>query len=96
MRASVMFALACGAAAAVACEPAAAANAWGGSYCLAYGEGGADCGFTSLAQCQASASGTLSGCYAAPPSLLQQQGASTLQAVPVQGRRAARAGRSGQ
>ena len=89
-----MFALAC-AAAAFACEPAAAANAWNGSYCLAYGEGGADCGFTSLAQCQASASGTLSGCYAAPPSLRQEQGASAPPAAPAQSRRGARTGRSG-
>jgi hypothetical protein len=91
-----MFALVCGAAAAVAlaCEPATAANAWGGSFCLAYREGGADCGFTSLAQCQASASGTGDGCYAAPPALLQEQGASAVQAEPSQSRRGARAGRS--
>ena len=90
MKQSLMFAVACAAAAAVAfaCEPAKAANAWGGSYCLAYQEGGADCGFTSLAQCQASASGTGDGCYAAPPSLRQEQGAS--QVAPTQGRRGAR------
>src|SRR5947207_8842542 len=95
MRLSVMFAFACGAtaAAALAGEGAKAANAWGGSYCLSYGEGGTDCGFTSLAQCQASASGTLSGCYAAPQALLQQQGASAPQAAPAQTRRGARVGR---
>src|SRR5437763_7564194 len=96
MRQSVMFAVACGAAAAAALtgEGAKAANAWGGSYCLAYGEGGTDCGFTTLAQCQASASGTLSGCYAAPQALLQQQRASAPQAAPTQRRRSARSGRS--
>ena len=90
-----MFTLACGAAAAVAlaCEPAAAANAWGGSFCLSYRDGGTDCGFTSLAQCQASASGTDAGCYAAPPSLLQQQGASAPLAAPAQSRHSVRAGR---
>ena len=97
MRQSVMLAFACGAiaAAAFAGEPAAAANAWGGSYCLGYAEGGKDCGFTSLAQCQASASGTLDGCYAAPQALLQQQGVSVPQAAPIQSRRAARGGGRG-
>src|SRR5437868_3751987 len=96
MRASLMFAFVCGATAAVALagEPVSAANAWGGSYCLAYQEGGADCGFTSLAQCQASASGTGDGCYAAPPSLRQEQGAAAVQGVSTQGRRAGRVGRS--
>ena len=77
MRTSVMFAVACGAIAATAPadEPARAANAWGGSYCLSYREGGTDCGFTSLAQCQASASGIDAGCYAAPHAALGEQGA---------------------
>ncbi len=84
MRSSMMFAVACGAIAVAAFtgEPASAANAWGGAFCLSYRDGGADCGFTTLAQCQASASGTDAGCYAAPPSL-QQQGASAPQAAPT-------------
>jgi hypothetical protein len=32
-------------------------------YCLAYDEGGTDCGFTSKAQCQATASGIRAECY---------------------------------
>jgi hypothetical protein len=96
MRTSVKFVLACGAitAAALACDPASAANAWGGSFCLSYRDGGTDCGFTSLAQCQASASGTDAGCYAAPQALLQQQGASVSQPAPGQSRRTARVRRS--
>lgn len=31
-------------------------------YCLYYGEGGTDCSFVSLAQCQATASGIRAGC----------------------------------
>jgi hypothetical protein len=94
MRQSVMLAFACGAIAAVfAGEPAAAANAWGGSYCLGYAEGGKDCGFTSLAQCQASASGTLDGCYARP-GVAVHQGGSVQLAAPAQDRRGA--ARSGQ
>ena len=85
MRSSVMVAVACGVIAVVALagESAKAANAWGGAFCLSYRDGGADCGFTTLAQCQASASGTDAGCYAAPPSLQQQQGASAPQAAPT-------------
>jgi hypothetical protein len=33
------------------------------AFCLAYGEGGTDCGFTSYAQCQATASGQDAECY---------------------------------
>jgi uncharacterized protein DUF3551 len=97
MRQTVMFAVLCGAiaAAALAAEPARAANAWGGSYCMSDREGRSDCSFTSLAQCQASASGTDAGCYARPPALLQQQGASVPLAAPAQGGPAARAGRGG-
>lgn len=71
------LAAACGAiaAATLAGEPASAANAWGGSFCIGYREGGSDCSFTNLAQCQASASGIDAGCYAAPQAALQQQGA---------------------
>ncbi len=36
-----------------------------GRYCLSYNEGGTDCGFTSYAQCQATASGINAGCYGA-------------------------------
>ena len=93
MRSSVMFALACGtiAVAAFIGEPAHAANAWGGSFCLSYRDGGADCGFTSLAQCQASASGTDAGCYAVPRAVLQQQGGFAPPGVAAQSRRGARA-----
>ena len=87
-----MFAAACGvaAAAALAGGPAKAANAWGGSYCMSDREGRNDCSFTTLAQCQASASGTDAGCYARPQALLQQQGAYAPQAAPARGRRVAR------
>jgi hypothetical protein len=34
-----------------------------GHYCLAYALGGTDCGFTSYAQCQATASGLAAECY---------------------------------
>ena len=37
-----------------------------GHACLEYDEGGTDCGFTSYAQCEASASGIGAECYAAP------------------------------
>ena len=68
MRSSVTFAVACGAIAltAFAADSAKAANAWGGSYCMSDREGRSDCSFTTLAQCQASASGTDAGCYARP------------------------------
>jgi hypothetical protein len=74
MRQSVMFAVACGAVAAAALpfDPAAAANAWGGSYCMSDREGRSDCSFTSLAQCWASASGTDAGCYTRPPRAVAQ------------------------
>jgi Protein of unknown function (DUF3551) len=60
MRSSVTIAVACGAIAlvAVAGEGAKTASAWGGSHCMSYREGRSDCSFTTLAQCQASASGT--------------------------------------
>ena len=34
-----------------------------GHYCLSYAEGGMDCGFTSYAQCEATASGIAAECY---------------------------------
>jgi hypothetical protein len=37
-----------------------------GRYCLLYAEGGTDCGFTSYAQCQATASGIAAECYGPP------------------------------
>ena len=94
MRSSAMFAVACAgiAAAALAGEPARAANAWGGSFCIGYREGGTDCSFTSLAQCQASASGIDAGCYAAPQAALQGQGAYVSQ--PAQRQHPARVRRS--
>ena len=95
MRSSMMFAIACGAtAAALAGEPASAANAWGGSFCIGYREGGADCSFTSLAQCQATASGIDAACYAAPPALLHEQGAYVSQPAPGQRQHPARVRRS--
>jgi hypothetical protein len=36
------------------------------TYCLSYDEGGTDCGFTSYAQCKATASGIAAECYASP------------------------------
>jgi Protein of unknown function (DUF3551) len=33
------------------------------NYCLEYHEGGSDCGFTSMAQCEATASGTAAECF---------------------------------
>ena len=95
MRRIVMFAAACGvaAAAALAGGPAKAANAWGGSYCMSDREGRNDCSFTTLAQCQASASGTDAGCYARPQALLQQQGAFGPQVAPTQSRRVGRSER---
>jgi len=36
------------------------------SYCMGLGEGGTDCGFTSFAQCQASASGRNAVCFRSP------------------------------
>lgn len=85
MRRSVMFALACGATAAAALpfDGARAANAWGGAYCMSDREGRLDCSFITLAQCQASASGTDAGCYAAPPALVQQQGTPSAVAAPM-------------
>ncbi len=96
MRTNVRFAIACGtiAAAVFAGEPASASNAWGGSYCLSYRDGGADCGFTSLAQCQASASGTDAGCYAAPQAVLKQQQSYAMEVAPTPARRATRVRRS--
>ena len=94
MRRSVMFALAYGATAAAALpfDGVKAANAWGGSYCMTDREGRQDCSFITLAQCQASASGTDAGCYAAPQALLPQQGVPAAVAAPTRGRRGARLG----
>ena len=36
------------------------------TYCMGLGEGGTDCGFTSFAQCQASASGRNAVCFRGP------------------------------
>src|SRR5579871_3443961 len=64
-------------------ERASAADAWGGSYCLGYGEGGVDCGFTSLDQCRASASGTNAGCFAARRTEVQSPGTAGA-GIPIQ------------
>ncbi len=37
-----------------------------GHYCLAWARGGTDCGFTSFAQCEATASGVGAVCYGDP------------------------------
>jgi hypothetical protein len=58
--------------AAFAAEPAAASNGQG-PYCLKYFEGGKDCGFTSLAECEATASGIDAECYAADPQAFAAQ-----------------------
>jgi hypothetical protein len=36
------------------------------TYCMGLGEGGTDCGFTSFAQCQSSASGRNAVCFRGP------------------------------
>lgn len=48
-----------------------------GSYCLDYNEGGTDCSFTSLSECNATADGEGAECYAvAPPrAAIQEPGA---------------------
>jgi Protein of unknown function (DUF3551) len=77
MRTSIMIAVACGALVATAClgsKPAEAVGA--GSYCLEYNEGGTDCSFTTLAQCDETASGIGAECYAvAPQAAIQEPGA---------------------
>lgn len=88
MRSSLTLAAVCGAIAAVAFATEAASAAGAGSFCLSDREGRNDCSFTSLAQCQASASGTDAGCYAMPQFLLPLQGP----AAPAQGRRVRGAG----
>jgi hypothetical protein len=78
MRASFMIAVACGVLVATAFlgpEPAEAAGSRG-AYCLEYNEGGTDCSFTSLAQCDATASGINAECDAvAPQAAMQEPGA---------------------
>jgi Protein of unknown function (DUF3551) len=44
-------------------SPAAASAQRPETYCLGLGDGGTDCSFTSLAQCQASASGRNAICF---------------------------------
>ena len=64
MRTSIMIALACSVFVAGSClgsEPAEAADSR--SYCLEYDYGGSDCSFTSLAQCNATASGLDAECF---------------------------------
>jgi Protein of unknown function (DUF3551) len=60
LAATCALALLVNAAPAVA-SPATAAGAMP-HYCLYYGEGGTDCSFVSLAQCNATASGIRAGC----------------------------------
>lgn len=62
----IAFAGMFGATALAGSRPANAADAWGGSYCIGYREGGVDCSFTSYAQCQATKSGIDAACFARP------------------------------
>ena len=64
-------ALALAASAFVATRPAAAATGEHVTYCL-YGDGQSDCGFMSLAQCEATASGGLGVCNAVSSDPLQR------------------------
>lgn len=78
MRTSLMIAIACGALAASAFSGSRPAEAAGGqgSYCLEYSQGGTDCSFTNLAQCNATASGIDAECYAvARQAAMQEPGA---------------------
>jgi hypothetical protein len=90
-----MIAAACGVLVATAflgSEPAEAVGA--GSYCLEYNEGGTDCSFTSLSQCNETASGIGAECYAvAPQAAIQERGA--MGAVPMRSRHASRNHRDG-
>lgn len=86
MRLMFTVAAAVGAAALSGSLPAAAADGWGGSYCIAYREGGVDCSFTSYAQCQASASGIDSACSARPQAAVPAPDA----AAPPRGVRASK------
>jgi hypothetical protein len=64
--------------AALAAEPAPPPVSHG-SYCLKiYGDGEKDCSFTSLAECNASASGLSADCYAAEPKTVGETGANAL------------------
>ena len=79
MRTSIIMAVTCGvlmATALLGSKPAEAASR-GSSYCLEYNEGGADCGFTSLAECNATADGEGAECYARTPrrAAMQEPGA---------------------
>jgi|KBSMisStandDraft_5_1062788.scaffolds.fasta_scaffold2687971_2 hypothetical protein len=68
MRTSIiMVAVTCGVFAATALVGSKPAEAAGGAYCLEYNMGGSDCGFTSLTQCNATASGIGAECYAVAP-----------------------------
>jgi Protein of unknown function (DUF3551) len=79
MRTNAITAVTCGvlmATAFLGSKPAEAASR-GSSYCLEYNEGGADCGFTSLAECNATADGEGAECYAVTPrrATMQEPGA---------------------
>jgi hypothetical protein len=79
MRTSTILAVACGTLVATAflgSEPAEAAGSRG-AYCLTYNEGGTDCSFTSLAQCNATASGIGAECDAVAPQAAMQEPAYT-------------------
>jgi hypothetical protein len=59
MAASVVTLMAMTGSASAATAPHRAAT----NYCLSYYEGGSDCSFTSLAQCEATASGIAAECF---------------------------------
>ena len=64
--------------AALAAEPAPPPVSHG-SYCLKiYGDGEKDCSFTSLAECNATASGLSADCYAVEPKTVGESGANAL------------------
>jgi hypothetical protein len=75
MRTRIVIAIACGAfvaTASIGSEPAEAAGSRG-SYCLEYDEGGTNCGFTSAAQCDASAAGIGAECHSIEPQAAMQE-----------------------
>ena len=69
---AMIVALVLGAGAFLSTTPAAAAG--GGNYCLSSSENGVDCSFTSLAQCEATASGGLGECNMVATGLAQRRG----------------------
>ena len=79
MRTSFILAVTCGVLMATALSGAEPAEAAGsrGSYCIEYDQGGSDCSFVSLAQCDETASPGGAECYPALPrrAAMQEPGA---------------------